>query len=321
MDTHWYSSIHEDLEKVESIMNETVRSENPKLTEICRYVLNSNGKRIRPAICILTFKACGGKDTSGAIKIGTALEVIHNATLVHDDINDQGELRRGAKAAYKQFSISKSIIAGDFLFVMGFQFIRSVSLEIVDYIIEAATSMSAGEFDQKDFEHNTAASEEIYMKIIEGKTARLIESGAKSGALLAGAKIETIDRVGEFAHNVGMAFQIIDDTLDIIGDEKITGKRTGSDIMEGKPTLPIIFAMEDPKHGNRIRQIFEMEVPEWSDISEAVDLIKKTDSIPRCKEKAKSIVNHAKVFLNDLDESEYKTALIEMADYIASRDR
>jgi len=321
MDVHWYSSIHEDLEKVESIMDETVRSENLKLTEICQYVLNSNGKRIRPAMCILSFKACGGGDPSKAIKVGAALEIIHNATLVHDDINDQGELRRGAKAAYKQFSISRSIIAGDFLFVMGFRFIRSVSMEVVDYIVEAATSMSAGEFDQKDFEHNVKVAEADYMKIIEGKTARLIESGAKSGALLAGADIETIGKIGEFAHNVGMAFQIIDDTLDVIGDEKVTGKRTGSDIMEGKPTLPIIFAMEDPKHGSRIREIFEMDAPEWSDIAEAVDLIKKTDSITRCAEKAKSIVNHAKVFLNDLDPSEYKTALFEMADYIVSRDR
>jgi len=317
----WHSSIHEDLEKVELLMKETIKSDNSKLTDVCNYVLNSNGKRIRPAMCILAYKACGGKDTRKAIKTGTALELIHNATLVHDDINDQGELRRGAKAAYKQYSISKSIIAGDFLFVLGFKLIHSATPDVVEYLIEAASEMSAGEFNQKDFEHNVSVTEADYMKIIEGKTAGLIECGAKSGALLAGSDIDTIDRMGTFARNVGLAFQIIDDTLDIIGNEKAMGKKIGSDIMEGKPTLPIIYSMNDPNHGDRIRKIFESDYPEASDISEAIDLIKKTDSISKCKEKARDIVKIAKNELSDLEESKYKTSLFEMVDYIVNRDR
>ena len=323
MDVHWYSSVHDDLDAVERVMLNTVRSENSKLNEICNYVLNSNGKRVRPAMCILSYKACGGSqgNVRKTVDIGAAIEIIHNATLVHDDINDQGDLRRGAKVAYKKYSISRSIVAGDYLFALGFRLMGTSSSEIVNYLVDASSAMSAGEFDQKDFEHNHSVTEIDYMRIIEGKTSRLIECAAKSGAFLASADVRTIDEVGAFAHKTGLAFQIIDDTLDVVGDEKFTGKNIGSDIMEGKPTLPTIYAMQDPKHGNRIREIFEMEIPDWSDISEAIGLIKKTDAISRCVDKARSIVEDSFRHLDVLEESKYKTSLIDLAKFIVNRDR
>ena len=321
MSGHWYSPIQEDLERVETVMRDTVRSDNPKLNEVCNYVLSVNGKRIRPAMCILSFKACGGNDPKKAIDVGTALEIIHNATLVHDDINDQGDLRRGAKAAYKQFSISRSIVAGDYLFALGFRMIGSSSGEIVDYLVDASSAMCEGEFDQKDFERNIDVKESDYMKIIDGKTARLIECAAKSGAFLANTNLEVIDAVGTFAYNVGIAFQIIDDTLDIIGDERSTGKNVGSDIMEGKPTLPMIYALQDRTHGASIRKIFEMESPEWSDVNKAIELIKKTDSIKRCVEKARGIVNEAMGLLDFLEDTPYKRSLMDLAQFIVERDR
>ena len=323
MDVQWYSSVHDDLDAVERIMLNTVRSENPKLNEICNYVLNSNGKRVRPAMCILSYKACGGSqgNVRKTVDIGAAIEIIHNATLVHDDINDQGDLRRGAKVAYKKYSISRSIVAGDYLFALGFRLMGTSSSEIVNYLVDASSAMSAGEFDQKDFEHNYSVTEIDYMRIIEGKTAKLIECAAKSGAFLAGADVRTIDEVGSFAHKTGLAFQIIDDTLDIVGDEKSTGKNIGSDIMEGKPTLPTIYAMQDPKYGNRVREIFEMETPDWSDISEAIDLIKKTDAVSRCVDKARGIVEGAFGHLDVLEESKYKTSLKDLAKFIVNRDR
>lgn len=322
MDGLWYSSIHDDLEKVESLMMDTVRSENAELTEICRYVLQTNGKRIRPSMCLLAFYACGGKDPKKAIDVATAIEMIHNATLVHDDINDQGELRRGAQAAYKKFSIGKSIVAGDYMFALGFRLIGTSSGEIVNYIVDASTAMSAGEFDQKDFEHNTKVTEADYMKIIEGKTARLIECGAKIGAFLAGAKGEMIDNIGEFAYRTGIAFQIVDDMLDVIGDVKETGKRIGSDIMEGKPTLPTIYAMQDPVHGEKIKGFFSRKGElEWSEVSEAIELIKKTNSIERCAEKAEEIAEKAMSLLNGVEDSIYKESMVNLSRFIVSRNR
>jgi octaprenyl-diphosphate synthase len=317
----WYSSVSVDLDKVEKVMRDTVSSDSAELTEVCTYVLGSNGKRIRPAMCLLAYHACGGKDPAKAIDVGAALELIHNATLVHDDINDQGELRRGAKAAYKRYSIGKSIVAGDFLFALGFKLIGGASHTIVEYLVEASSAMGAGEFDQKDFEHNPEVAESDYMRIIEEKTARLIECAAKSGAYLAGADVKTIETVGLFAYKTGMAFQIIDDTLDVIGDKAATGKDIGSDILEGKPTLPIIYAIQDKVHGEKIRNIFESPCLEWEDVSEAIDLIEKTDAIPRCLEKAKLIVKDALFLLDDLVDSVYKKGLSDLAEYIVSRDR
>ncbi|MDR2846294.1 MAG: polyprenyl synthetase family protein [Candidatus Methanoplasma sp.] len=317
----WYSSVSGDLEKVEELMKDTIRSDSAELTEVCSYVLSSNGKRIRPAMCLLAYYACGGKDPAKAIDVGAALEIIHNATLVHDDINDQGELRRGAKAAYKRYSIGKSIVAGDFLFALGFKLIGGASHTIVEYLVEASSAMGAGEFDQKDFEHNPEVVESDYMKIIEEKTARLIECSAKSGAYLAGAEAHIIDAVGLFAYKTGMAFQIIDDTLDVIGDKTATGKDIGSDIMEGKPTLPTIYAIQDKTHGKKIQEIFEKPSLEWEDVVEAIDLIKRTDSIPRCLDKAKSIIADALSLLDGLADSVYKKSLSDLAEYIVDRDR
>ena len=321
MDEPWYSSISVDLEKVERRLRDTVRSENQELTEICGYILSSNGKRIRPAMCLLAYHACGGKNPRKAIDVATALEMIHNATLVHDDINDHSELRRGAQAAYKKYSVGKSIIAGDFMFAIGFRLIGSASYEIVDFIVEASAAMSAGEFDQKEFERNVGVTEEDYMKIIEKKTARLIECGAKIGAFLSGAGDDAILKVGEFAFRTGTAFQIVDDMLDVIGDEGTTGKRIGSDIMEGKPTLPVIYAMQDPVCGDAVRELFRKKDLEWSDVSEAIDLIKRTDAIQRCSEKAKAIAGDAIPSLDFLEDSVYKRSLVNLSDYIVNRKR
>ncbi|MCL2031803.1 MAG: polyprenyl synthetase family protein [Methanomassiliicoccaceae archaeon] len=321
MDELWHSSISEDLEKVERLMMDTVRSKNQELTEICRYVLGSNGKRIRPSMCLLSHRACGGKEIRKAIDVATAIEIIHNATLIHDDINDRGDLRRGAQAAYKKYSVGKSIIAGDFMFATGYRLIGTASPEVVDYIVEASAAMGAGEFEQKDLEHSVGATEEEYMKIIEGKTAKLIECGAKIGAFLAGVDGETIYNTGEFAFRTGMAFQIVDDILDVTGDEGKTGKRIGSDIMEGKPTLPTIYAMQDPVHGGAVKELFSKRELEWSEVSEAIALIKKTDAVPRCFEKAKSIAKASIPFLDGIDDSPYKRSLIGLSNFIVDRNR
>jgi geranylgeranyl pyrophosphate synthase len=321
MDEPWYSSISGDLENVEKLMTDTVRSKNPELNEICDYVLRSNGKRIRPSMCLLAFYACGGKNPERAVNVAAAIEIIHNATLIHDDINDQGDLRRGAQAAYKKYSIGKSIVAGDFMFALGYRLIGSASNEVVDFIVSASAAMGAGEFDQKEFEHNITVTEDDYMKIIEGKTARLIECGAKTGAFLSGADWDKIYSIGEFAFRTGMSFQIADDVLDIIGDEKMTGKRIGSDIMEGKPTLPTIYAMQDPVHVKAIREFFEKKDLGWSEISDAIELIKKTNAVARCTEKAKKIAEESIALLDAIDDSVYKRSLIGLSKYIAERNR
>ena len=317
----WHDCISVDLDKVETVMSDATNSENAELTELGQYVLRNPGKRIRPAMCILSYYVCGGKDAKKAIDVGASIELIHNATLIHDDINDQGDLRRGAKALYKEYTIGKSIVAGDYLFALGFRLLGASTDSIIDYIVDAASGLAAGEFSQKKYERNVVVDESEYMKIIGGKTARLIECAGKCGSYLAHSDAEDIDKIGQFAYNAGLAFQIIDDVLDVAGDESSTGKRVGNDIVEGKPTLPIIYAMEDPVVGSRVKEIFTNPNSTYDDAAECISLIKKTDSIARCREKARAIADEAKASLGFAPDSVYKRSLIGLIDFFVSRDR
>ena len=283
----WHSCISGELEKVENLMLRDLESENPELTEMCQYVISSGGKRLRPALCIMSYGAVGGKDMMKPVKVGAAFEIIHSATLVHDDINDQGEIRRGRKTLHKEYTVSKAIIAGDYMFAMGFRLLAAEAPQIVDYIVDASASMGAGEFVQKDFEHASSVTEDDYIEIITGKTAKLFEASSKSGAAVANADGAMLEALGNFSHYIGLAFQIVDDTLDVTGDPHNTGKAVGTDLIEGKPTLPVIYAMQDPDKGPRLIELFEKADVTTDDVAEALELIRSTDSVDRCLSKAR----------------------------------
>lgn len=318
----WHDCIADELDEVEKVMVKVTRSENPELREMCQYVLSNHGKRIRPAICLLAFHACGGEDVKRAVDVGAAIEIIHNATLVHDDIDDQGELRRGAKALYRAYSLSKSVVAGDYMFAAGFRLLGATTDDIVDFVIEAASGLAVGEFNQKKYERNVVVDEDEYMRIISGKTARLIECAAKCGSYIADPKnIDNVEAAGNFAFKIGQAFQIVDDILDVTGDVNNTGKRVGNDLVEGKPTIPIIYGMQDPERGARIREIFTDPSSDYDDAREAIELIKGTDSIQRCRAMAERIAGEAKQCIAGLPDSVYKRSLMDLGDFIVSRDR
>ena len=317
----WHSCISGELEKVEDLMLRDLESENPELTEMCQYVISSGGKRLRPALCIMSYGAVGGKDMMKPVKVGAAFEIIHSATLVHDDINDQGEIRRGRKTLHKEYTVSKAIIAGDYMFAMGFRLLAAEAPQIVDYIVDASASMGAGEFVQKDFEHASSVTEDDYIEIITGKTAKLFEASSKSGAAVANADGAMLEALGNFSHYIGLAFQIVDDTLDVTGDPHNTGKAVGTDLIEGKPTLPVIYAMQDPDKGPRLIELFEKADVTTDDVAEALELIRSTDSVDRCLSKAREYVDEAVGYMDSVPDSIYKDALLGLASYIVRRDR
>ena len=317
----WHSCISGELEKVEDLMLRDLESENPELTEMCQYVISSGGKRLRPALCIMSYGAVGGKDMMKPVKVGAAFEIIHSATLVHDDINDQGDIRRGRKTLHKEYTVSKAIIAGDYMFAMGFRLLATEAPQIVDYIVDASASMGAGEFVQKDFEHASSVTEDDYIEIITGKTAKLFEASSKSGAAVANADGAMLEALGNFSHYIGLAFQIVDDTLDVTGDPHNTGKAVGTDLIEGKPTLPVIYAMQDPDKGPRLIELFEKADVTTDDVAEALELIRSTDSVDRCLSKAREYVDEAVEYMDSVPDSIYKDALLDLASYIVRRDR
>ena len=317
----WHSCISGELEKVEKLMLRDLESENPELTEMCQYVISSGGKRLRPALCIMSYGAVGGKDMMKPVKVGAAFEIIHSATLVHDDINDQGDIRRGRKTLHKEYTVSKAIIAGDYMFAMGFRLLAAEAPQIVDYIVDASASMGAGEFVQKDFEHASSVTEDDYIEIITGKTAKLFEASSKSGAAVANADGAMLEALGNFSHYIGLAFQIVDDTLDVTGDPHNTGKAVGTDLIEGKPTLPVIYAMQDPDKGPRLIELFEKADVTTDDVAEALELIRSTDSVDRCLSKAREYVDEAVGYMDSVPDSIYKDALLDLASYIVRRDR
>ena len=289
------------------------------LTEISNYIISSGGKRMRPAVTILIFKAAGGGDAARVIKVASAFELIHSATLLHDDINDHGEMRRGRMAAYKKYGTQKALIAGDFLFVKSFALGGVFDESVIGVVADACTGIAESEILQSDYERNQDTDVEIYIKIIEGKTARPFEAGARVGSYLAEASPAVMDAMGSYGLNIGIAFQIVDDILDVIGDEKTLGKPHGIDIIDGKPTLPLIIAMQDKAHGGRIREIFKKEEKSPAEVAEAIGLVKKTKALDASSDLAEEYASKALLDLEVLKPSEYKEALKALTKAVLER--
>src|SRR5436309_2129324 len=237
--------VAKEMALVEAKIRQSIVSEEPLLHDIARYVIDAGGKRIRPMVTLLAFRALGGTDVSQAIDLAAALELIHSATLIHDDINDGGEMRRGRLTAYKKFGLQNALITGDFLFVKAFGIGGKFDAEIVELTADACAALAEGEIRQKRHAFDTNVSHQEYVDIITRKTALPIMGGAKIIGLIAGARLEDIEAVGEYGLNLGIAFQIVDDILDVVGDGARLGKRTGTDLREGNVTLVAIHALND----------------------------------------------------------------------------
>lgn len=205
------------------------------------------------------------------------------------------------------------------MLVRGYRCLSSLPEEPMDIVIKAAGMMVESEFVQKDFEHDLDVTIDDYMGIIKGKTAMLITASAASGAYIATDDQDCIDSIVEYSSGIGIAFQIIDDILDVIGTDG-TGKKVGIDLLEGKPTLPIIYAMEDPVYGKELREIHSRSATD-ADVARALELIRMTDSLDKCYKKAEDVAQGAIDALAPLPDSIYKESLIGLAKYIVRRDR
>lgn len=273
---------------------------------------------MRPGVTILSYLANGGTEVSEAIKIAAAFEMIHSATLIHDDINDRSEMRRGKPSAYKRFGLQQALVSGDFLFVKAFAIGGFFNEEIVSLVAEACTAIAESEIVQFEKEGEVAPLT-VYLGIIEGKTAKPLMAGARIGAYLANADPRNIQAMGDYGLNIGMAFQIVDDILDIVGSEKTLGKPRMVDFDEGKATLPIIYAMEDQTVGGQLSMLFHKSFKDAEDVEEAVALIARTKAVDKAMVKAKEFADKALKALHTIPDSIYKEGLRQLAETVVNR--
>lgn len=316
----WDAPISKELQMVEDEIQRSILSRQKLLTEISLHVIGSGGKRIRPGVALLSFKALGGDDVSEIIGIAAALELIHTATLIHDDINDGGRIRRGKVSAFQKYGVQKALVAGDFLFVRGFRLGGPQNRTIVEMLSDACTNMAESEVLQGDYANDPGTTTETYLKIVEGKTARPIEAGARVGAFLAGAAPGDIDALGSYGLNLGMAFQITDDILDVVGDEAALGKPRGMDFYGGTPTLPLILAMNDGANGKRISELFSKKRKTAKDLSEAFMLLEDSEGVRKARDIAHQYSVRAMSAVDAVPDSVYKDALRALAETVVERD-
>lgn len=319
MSSGWETPIKEELKMVEDEIRRNVQSRHELLTEIALHVINAGGKRIRPGVSLLAYNAVGGEDPSEIVGIAAAFEIIHSATLIHDDINDGGLTRRGRISAYKKYGVERALIAGDFLFVQGFKLGGILGETIVDLIADACTSMAESEILQSEWELDPDTPKEIYLEIIKGKTAKPIEVGAKTGAVLGDGTQDQVEAIGSYGMNLGYAFQIIDDVLDITGNNAKLGKPTGMDFLHGKPNLPLIMGVSNGTDG-RIQELFKKRDKTSEEIEELLDMLCESGAVEDTRELAREYADRAVEALSEIPESIYKDAMISLSEVVIERE-
>ena len=315
----WDAPIRKEMDLVEEEIRRAVSSEQGLLTDICMHVIGAGGKRVRPGLTLLSYKAVGGNETRDIVGIAAAFELIHSATLIHDDINDHGELRRGKIAAYKKFGVQKALVAGDFLFVRSFRLGGQWNQQVVETISEACTATAESEIMQNTYENDPDTPLDAYLKIIAGKTAMPMWAASRVGAFLGKGSPEQVEAMGHFGLDIGMAFQIVDDMLDITGDERTLGKPHGIDFLDGKPTLPLMEAMKDPEVGPVLSALFMREGKTLADAEEALRLVRGTKALEESKKVARRFVDRAISHLEVLDGSAYRKSMAELAESVLER--
>jgi octaprenyl-diphosphate synthase len=310
-----FNSVIDELRAVEENLMRAIRSREPTLTDIAAHLVCGGGKRVRPMVTLLAFLAFGGKKIQD---IATAIELIHTATLLHDDIIDGAETRRGKESAYKKFGLKNTLVAGDFLFIKAFEFAGKFDETVVQWTADACALLTEGETLQGRFNRNRAVTLDDYIEIVKRKTASLFQTGAKVGAYLAGANSGFVEENDRYGLNMGIAFQMVDDILDVVGHVELLGKPTGMDLRDGNPSLPIILALQ-PEHA-AVCEAFETTQPTETQVVAALDAIKSGAILQQAKSIARGYAEEAVKSIRKFPPSLYRNGLKTLVQLIIDRD-
>jgi octaprenyl-diphosphate synthase len=317
-----FDLIQDDLEQVEKRITLASVASVDAVTAIGQYLQSSGGKRLRPSLLLLSAKLAGSAGPT-ALQMGAVVEMIHAATLVHDDVIDAAETRRGRPSTNVKWGNHTCVLAGDWLYMQAFQIaLRERNFQILDLLIGLTQMMVEGELLQLERIGRIGVSEADCMELVDRKTACLFSVCAKLGALAGGGDAGAQERLAEYAWNLGMAFQLVDDMLDFTAREKTLGKPVGGDLREGKVTLPLVYALECASGEERrlVEAILKQRNYDEVPFARILALLEKYRGIERVRDRAQAFTEKARQIINEFPESPYQRALLAVTDLVTERD-
>ncbi len=318
-----FALIDDELKETESAFSRYLGSDIALIPKIGEHIILSGGKRLRPALLILICSMLGGRRQTATL-MAAVIEFIHTATLLHDDVIDEADMRRGLAAANTIWGNEASVLVGDFLFAMAFDLaVDQGSLAALKSLSTATRRLAEGEILELMKTADVTTTEEDYLKIIDGKTAILMAAACEIGAIIADSDPAVRQKMKEFGFCLGIAFQMIDDTLDYSSREEELGKSIGIDLEEGKVTLPLIHTLKqaDEKERERIREIITADYVGHDDFTYVHELMTRYQSLEYTRQQADSYLEKAHAILQEFPDSEECRALHFITDYIVNRDR
>lgn len=309
-----------DMAEVDRVIRARLHSEVALVRQVSEYIIHSGGKRLRPALVVLAANALGYKGAQHH-EMAAVVEFIHTATLLHDDVVDASDMRRGRDTANALFGNASSVLVGDFLYSRAFQMMVSVkNMRVMEVLSDATNIIAEGEVLQLMNCNDPDIDEAAYLRVIRYKTAQLFEAAGRLGAIVNGSPQGVEDAMGSYGMHLGTAFQIIDDVLDYSGDSELIGKNVGDDLAEGKPTLPLLFAMKNgtAEEAEIIRNAIRKG--DASDFQRILGIVQRTGALTHARQQAEAESVLAQAAIAALPGSQYKEALLELSAFAVTRE-
>ena len=313
------SVVKPDFQAVDDLIRANLNSEVPMVEEIAAYLIEAGGKRLRPLLVLLCAKACGYQGNEH-VKLAAVIEFLHTAMLLHDDVVDESDLRRGRETVNAAWGNAPSVLVGDFLHSRAFEMMVDIgNIRVMEILSKATNVIAEGEVQQLSFIRNPATTEVEYLEIISRKTAMLFQAAAHAGAVLAGADEKTEHALRDYGLHLGLAFQMVDDQLDYLGTPEELGKNIGDDLAEGKVTLPLIVAMRNgqPEQKAFIEDAIRNDGVE--NLPEMIQLVKATDALKYTSEQANTERCQAIECLNNVAESDFTGSMRTLVNFVVDR--
>ncbi len=308
-----------ELKNLEESLSKSISSEISLATEVSTYLVNSGGKRIRPLICILIAKALGYKGNK-LTQLASSIELLHTATLIHDDVVDESSSRRGKESIHKKWDNAHGVLVGDFVYSKAFQLMAGLrNPKIIKILADSTNIISEGEVLQLSLKNKAIISEKDYFEIIGRKTAELFKAASQSAAVLSGASNEVVKTAGDFAYSLGIAFQIQDDLLDYFGNKELTGKKIGKDFEEGKITLPLLRTIKLTSNQNKKTILKLISKKDSSSLSQVIEIIKGSGALKEVQEIYNSYIEDCLSKVSLFPDSIYKIKIQNIVKEVSER--